>query len=95
MLKINLCSPCCRTSRNPPAACLPSFTPPFCIRALRRKIGGTAKDYWKDWVEVDTFDNTYHDPEKSSGTVPYLPLLVAVVVGMLAATVAVVEHTSG
>ncbi len=24
---------------------------PMC-RALRRKVGGTAKDYWKDWVDV-------------------------------------------
>lgn len=24
--------------------------------ALRRKIGGTARDYWKDWVEVDVVE---------------------------------------
>lgn len=26
-------------------------------RALRRKIGGTARDYWKDWVEEEQVKN--------------------------------------
>lgn len=27
-------------------------------QALRRKIGGTAKDYWKDWVEEERVENS-------------------------------------
>jgi hypothetical protein len=61
-------------------------------RALRRKIGGTARDYWKDWIEADVFENTY---TKAGGPeVPYLPFLVGVVVAMLAATVYVVSQTA-
>lgn len=64
--------------------------------ALRRKIGGTAKDYWKDWVEEEQVKNikAYYKPEEAAGTVPFLPFLVAVVVAMLGATAAVVAQTS-
>ncbi|KAG2439938.1 hypothetical protein HXX76_004057 [Chlamydomonas incerta] len=65
-------------------------------QALRRKVIGTAKDYWKDWVEEEQVKNikTYYKPEDAGGTVPYLPLLVGVVGLMLAATVYVVAQTS-
>ncbi|KAG2431682.1 hypothetical protein HYH02_013259 [Chlamydomonas schloesseri] len=65
-------------------------------QALRRKVIGTAKDYWKDWVEEEQVKNvkTYYKPDDAGGTVPYLPLLVGVVVLMLATTVYVVAQTS-
>lgn len=64
--------------------------------ALRRKVGGTAKDFFKSWVEEEQVKNikTYTNPENAGGTVPYLPFLIAVVVGMLGTTVAVVAQTS-
>ena len=61
--------------------------------ALRRKIGGTAKDYWKDWVEVkgEYTDKGY--VAKDEGTnVPALGFLVIVVVALLGTTVAVVTQ---
>eukprot|EP00877_Chromochloris_zofingiensis_P009006 jgi/Chrzof1/4359/Cz14g10080.t1 len=63
--------------------------------ALRRKIGGTARDYWKDWVEEEQVKNikTYYKPGESAA-VPYLPFLVGVVVAMLGVTVLVVLQTS-
>ncbi|KAF5827010.1 hypothetical protein DUNSADRAFT_1499 [Dunaliella salina] len=62
--------------------------------ALRRKIGGTYKDYFKDYIEVDVFDKTYtKQGDASTGTVPYLPLLIGVVVAMLGATAVVVAKT--
>lgn len=63
-------------------------------QALRRKIGGTARDYWKDWVEEEQVKNikTYYKPGEAA-SVPYLPFLVGVVLAMLAATVVVVQQT--
>lgn len=61
--------------------------------ALRRKIGGTAKDYWKDWVEVkgEYTDKGY--VAKDQGTnVPALGFLVIVVVALLGTTAAVVTQ---
>lgn len=65
-------------------------------QALRRKIGGTARDYWKDWIEEEQVKNikTYYKPQDKVAAVPYLPFLVGVVVAMLAATVVVVQQTS-
>ena len=81
------------TPRRPPS---PPPTPPPRYGALRRKIGGTAKDFFKSWVEEEQVKNikTYYKPEEANGTVPYLPFLVAVVLGMLATTAAVVAQTS-
>lgn len=62
--------------------------------ALRRKVRGTAKDFWKDWVEEERVEKTYYKPDEAGGTVPYLPFLVAVVLGLVAATVVVVQQTS-
>lgn len=64
-------------------------------RALRRKIGGTARDYWKDWVEEEQVKNikTYYKPGEAAA-VPFLPFLVGVVVAMLAATAYVVAQTA-
>lgn len=28
--------------------------PVVLFRALRRKIGGTARDYWKDWLSLSS-----------------------------------------
>ena len=38
-------------------------------QALRRKIGGTAKDYWKDWVEEERVENSefWRCPHQSRG----------------------------
>ncbi|WIA20785.1 hypothetical protein OEZ86_004705 [Tetradesmus obliquus] len=65
-------------------------------QALRRKIGGTARDYWKDWVEEEQVKNikTYYKPDDKVAAVPYLPFLVGVLVAMLAATAVVVQKTS-
>ncbi|KAJ9516484.1 hypothetical protein QJQ45_011165 [Haematococcus lacustris] len=56
-------------------------------KALRRKIGGTYKDYFKEYVEEERVENTYYKPSDSTGTVPYLPLLVGVLLAMLGTTV--------
>lgn len=64
--------------------------------ALRRKVGGTAKDYWKDWVEEEQVKNIkvyYKEGSDAGGTVPYFPLLVGVLVAMLGTTAAVVAQT--
>ncbi|KAI8462934.1 MAG: hypothetical protein J3K34DRAFT_445794 [Monoraphidium minutum] len=65
--------------------------------ALRRKIGGTAKDYWKDWVEEEQVKNIktyYKEGGDAAGTVPFLPVLVGIVLAMLATTVLVVAQTA-
>lgn len=65
-------------------------------QALRRKVIGTSKDFFKSWVEEDQVKNikTYYKPTEAAGTVPYLPFLVGVIVAMLATTVLVVVKTS-
>ena len=63
--------------------------------ALRRKIGGTAKDYWKDWIEVkgEYTDKGYvAKDEETSTNVPALGFLVFVVVALLGTTAAVVTQ---
>jgi hypothetical protein len=62
--------------------------------ALKRKIGGTARDYFKDWVDVDGeyADSGYVSAEGAN--VAGLPVLIAIVVAVLAATVYVVTATS-
>lgn len=52
--------------------------------ALRRKVGGTAKGFFKEWVEEDRVAPTAFS--SGSAQVPFLPLLVGVVVAMLATT---------
>lgn len=54
-------------------------------QALRRKIGGTAKDYFKSWIAVDVQEPTA--VTTSAGTVPFLPLLVVVLLAVLGTTV--------
>ncbi|GLC37362.1 hypothetical protein PLESTB_001595400 [Pleodorina starrii] len=65
-------------------------------QALRRKVIGTARDYWKDWVEEEQVKTvkTYYKPDDAGGNVPYLGVLVGIVVAMLATTVLVVIQTS-
>ncbi|GFR42074.1 hypothetical protein Agub_g2895 [Astrephomene gubernaculifera] len=65
-------------------------------KALRRKVIGTAQDFWKDWVEEEQVKTikTYYKPDDAGGTVPYLEVLIGVVVAVLATTVWVVIKTS-
>ena len=62
--------------------------------ALRRKIGGTAKDYWKDWVEVkgEYTDKGY--VSESTNEVVGLPFLISVVVALLGTLGYVVSATA-
>lgn len=62
--------------------------------ALRRKIGGTAKDYWKDWVDVQGkyVDKGYVSDEET--TVVGLPFLIAVVFALFGSLAYVVLQTS-
>ena len=64
-----------------------------CCRALRRKIGGTKQDFWKEWVDVkgEYVDKGYVD--KSEG-ITGLPFLVAVVLGVFGALAYVVSQTA-
>ncbi len=62
-------------------------------RALRRKVGGTAKDYWKDWVDVkgQYAEKGYVSNESTS--VVGLPFLIIVVLGVFGALAVVVSQT--
>lgn len=64
--------------------------------ALRRKVGGTAKDFFKSWVEEEQVKTikTYTNSERPGGSVPFLGFLVGVVVAMIATTAAVVAQTA-
>ncbi len=63
-------------------------------QALRRKIGGTAKDYWKDWVEVKgEYTDKGYVSEDTDGVVG-LPFLIGVVVALLGTAAYVVSQTS-
>jgi len=57
-------------------------------QALRRKIGGTAKDYWKDWVEVEGqyVDKGYVDRSNKgvSSNAPIIAIGGGLVLGMAA-----------
>lgn len=89
---------------GPPAAAHPLLCPPVPpprlpqYQALRRKIGGTAKDYWKGWVDVkgDYIDRGYvaKDNSATSSSVSALPFLLGIVFAMLGATAFVVSATS-
>lgn len=62
--------------------------------ALRRKVVGTAKDYFKDWVEEEQVKlPTYYKPDDKIAAVPYLPVLISVLLAVLVATVVVVQQT--
>ena len=66
-------------------------------QALRRKIGGTAKDYWKDWIQEERVEDRgglYFKPDDTVATVPFLPVLVGILVAVLGATVLVVQQTA-
>lgn len=61
-------------------------------QALRRKVGGTARDYWKDYIQADEVKGY----KSSEGTqVTGLPFLLAVVLGLVVATGVVVSQTAG
>mmetsp|Transcript_32410 Transcript_32410/g.103162 ORF Transcript_32410/g.103162 Transcript_32410/m.103162 type:complete len:201 (-) Transcript_32410:495-1097(-) len=66
------------------------------VAALKRRVGGTAKDFWKGWVDVEGkyVDKGYVTRDSStSDSVTGLPFLILVVLGVLAATVVVVQST--
>jgi hypothetical protein len=52
--------------------------------ALKRKIGGTARDFFKDWVDVDGdyVDQGFVGANQKT-SVPALPFLIAVVLAVL------------
>jgi len=57
--------------------------------ALRRKIGGTSKDFFKDWVDVkgDYVERGYVGESNAlKGGVPGLPFLIAVVLALIGTT---------
>lgn len=64
--------------------------------ALRRRVVGTKADFWKGYVEVkgEYADKGWVSKEGTASSVPALPFLVAVVLGMLGATAVVVSQTS-
>ncbi|KAL4451446.1 hypothetical protein ABPG77_009518 [Micractinium sp. CCAP 211/92] len=66
--------------------------------ALRRRVVGTKKDYWKDWVDVkgEYAEKGYvaRDRSSTASSVPALPFLVGVVLALFAATAYVVAATS-
>ena len=81
------------TPPHPPPP-TPHPTPPH--SQLRRKIGGTAKDYWKSCVDVkgQNVDTGYVATDGAAVTIPPgVWALGLTVVGMVAATVAVASHT--
>jgi hypothetical protein len=63
--------------------------------ALRRKIGGTSKDFFKGWVDVkgEYTDKGYVAKEEST-SVPALPFLVGVVLALFGTLGYVVAQTS-
>lgn len=63
--------------------------------ALRRKIGGTGKDFFKEWVEEDVVTDTYTKVGATGGTVPFLPVLLGITAAVLISTVLVVAQTGG
>ena len=69
-------------------------------QALRRKVGGTAKDYWKTFVDVkgEYTDKGWVDKSESSNVtannVPALPFLILTVVALFGTLGYVVAQTS-
>ena len=79
---------CSKTNSHPP------HTQP--TSQLRRKVGGTAKDFWKSYVDVQgqNVDKGYVAKDGGAVTIPPgIWALGLTVVGMIAATVAVASHT--
>ncbi|KAG7671218.1 hypothetical protein Ndes2437B_g03833 [Nannochloris sp. 'desiccata'] len=64
--------------------------------ALRRKIGGTSKDFFKGWVDVkgEYTDKGYVAKEENPSAVPALPFLVGVVLALFGTLGYVVSQTS-
>lgn len=63
-------------------------------QALRRKIGGTGKDFFKEWVDVkgQFVEKGYVSTEET--TVPGLPFLILTALALVACTAYVVIATS-
>lgn len=64
--------------------------------ALRRRIRGTSRDFFKDWIDVegDFVEQGYVSGKGGAASVPALPFLLAVVVAVLGAAGYVVIQTS-
>lgn len=80
---------------RPPSLSLFPQTPEQ-YAALRRKIGGTAKDYWKGWVEVkgENVDRGYVvSADEATGLPPGVGLLALTLLGMLSVVGVVVQRT--
>jgi len=62
--------------------------------ALRRKVGGTARDFWKTWIDVqgEYTDKGYVSDEAT--TVPGLPFLIGTIVALMGTVGYVVSQTS-
>jgi len=93
---------CLHSPRHPPSLLPPSLPPslsyqsPEQYAALRRKIGGTAKDYWKGWVEVrgENVDRGYVvSADEATGLPPAAGLLALTLLGMLSVVGVVVQRT--
>lgn len=65
-------------------------------QALRRKVGGTAKDFWKTSIDVvgEYTDKGYIAKEPTASNVPALPFLVGTVVALFGTVGYVVAQTS-
>ncbi|BDA47137.1 hypothetical protein COCOBI_09-5920 [Coccomyxa sp. Obi] len=64
-------------------------------RALRRKVGGTASNYFKEWVDVQgKYAEKGYVSSQSSSLPPGFAFLLLVVVGMVGALGYVVSQTS-
>lgn len=65
-------------------------------QALRRRVGGTAKDFWKGYVDVkgEYSEKGYVSSSGSISSVPGLPFLIAVVLAMFGTVAFVVAQTS-
>lgn len=62
--------------------------------ALRRKIGGTAKDFWKTSIDVEGKYTDKGYVSEESTNVPALPLLVGIVLALFGTLGYVVSQTS-
>lgn len=64
--------------------------------ALRRKVGGTAKDFWKTNIDVvgEYTDKGWVDKNSTSSSVPALPFLVVTVLALFGTVFFVISQTS-
>lgn len=64
-------------------------------RALRRKVGGTANNYFKEWVDVKgKYAEKGYVSSQSTSLPPGFAFLILVVFGLIGALTYVVSQTS-